>query len=555
MVLITIKRVNNFFTYHLKLTLYGVSFLFFITLEQTNTNQEMRNLTFILSLFITPILSAQTAPPIQWQKSMGGSSVDIFHAVEQTSDGGYIVSASSFSNNGDLPGNFGIRDAWIIKLGINGNVEWQKLLGGSQAELFNSIHQTSDGGYILAGGSTSTDGDLTNNHGNHGLEDYWIVKLDSTGNIVWQKSIGGSDRDIAQDILQTSDEGYIIAGTSYSNDGDVLGNHGGPDIWIVKTNSTGNIQWQKSLGGSSTQHALSIQQTSDNGYIIGGVTGNIADGDVTQVYGESDYWIVKLDSSGNIVWQKSLGGTGYDVARSIRQTFDGGYIVAGVYERLIPPYTMDSDYGIIKLTNSGDVQWQKFFGGSKGDVANSIQQTADGGYIIAGGSNSNNGDVLGNHGKTDFWILKTDNTGTLQWQKSLGGTDDENAISIRKTMDGGYIIIGYSSSNNGDVSGNHGNNDGWIVKLGPEQLGISESQQITQPNLYPNPAKDFFYADHLPKETEINITDMSGRKIFTQKYHEEKVKINTSEFTNGIYIVQIKNREKVILSEKIIIRK
>ncbi|BFO65059.1 lipoprotein [Chryseobacterium sp. KCF3-3] len=479
---------------------------------------------------------------------MGGSNVDLFHFVEPTSDGGYIVSGSTFSNNGDLTQNFGSRDAWIIKFDFNGNIQWQKLLGGSQAELFHSIRETSDGGYILAGGSSSVDGDLTSNNG---FEDYWIVKLDSTGDIEWQKSIGGSDRDIAKDILQTSDEGYIIAGTSYSNDGDVLGSHGGSDIWIIKTNSAGNVQWQKSLGSSSAEQVQSIQQTSDNGYIIAATTGNIADGDVTQIYGGSDYWIIKLDSYGNLQWQKSLGGTGFDTANSIQQTFDGGYIVAGIYERSIYPYPLNSDYGIIKLASNGDVQWQKFFGGNKSDGAKSIQQTSDGGYIIAGLSNSNNGDVLGNHGNTDAWIIKTDNTGTLQWQKSLGGTGNENAETIRKTVDGGFIIIGYSSSTNGDVSENHGNIDGWIVKLSPEQLGISESQKMNQPNLYPNPAKDFFYADNLPQESNIHITDMSGRKIFSQKYHEKKIKINTSAFSEGIYIVQIKSKEEIILSKKI----
>ncbi|MDR4951478.1 T9SS type A sorting domain-containing protein [Chryseobacterium sp. ES2] len=508
----------------------------------------MRNLSFILLLFITSILYAQTAPSIQWQKSMGGSNVDLFHFVEPTSDGGYIVSGSTFSNNGDLTQNFGSRDAWIIKFDFNGNIQWQKLLGGSQAELFHSIRETSDGGYILAGGSTSADGNLTSNNG---FEDYWIVKLDSTGDIEWQKSMGGSDRDIAKDILQTSDEGYIIAGTSYSNDGDVLGNHGGADIWIIKTNSAGNVQWQKSLGSSSVEQVQSIQQTSDNGYIIGAATGNIADGDVTQIYGGSDYWIIKLDSYGNLQWQKSLGGTGFDTANSIQQTFDGGYIVAGIYERSIYPYPLNSDYGIIKLASNGDVQWQKFFGGNKSDGAKSIQQTADGGYIIAGLSNSNNGDVLGNHGNTDAWIIKTDNTGTLQWQKSLGGTGNENAETIRKTVDGGFIIIGYSSSINGDVSENHGNIDGWIVKLSPEQLSISESQKMNPPNLYPNPAKDFFYADNLPQESNIDITDMSGRKIFSQKNHEKKIKINTSAFSEGIYIVQIKSKEEIILSKKI----
>jgi len=293
------------------------------------------------------------------------------------------------------------------------------------------------------------------------------VKLDETGNIQWQKYLGGSDGDGAFSIQQTSDGGYIVAGVAYSNDGDVSGNHGDSDYWIVKLDETGNIQWQKCLGGSREDVAKSIQQTSDGGYIVAGITPS-NDGDVSGNHGSADYWIVKLDETGKIQWQKCLGGSDGDGAFSIQQTSDGGYIVAGVAysnDGDVSGNHGDSDYWIVKLDETGKIQWQKCLGGSSYDEAYSIQQTSDGGYIVAGYTYSNDGDVSGNHGDFDYWIVKLDETGNIQWQKCFGGSSYDYAQSIQQTSDGGYIVAGWTESNDGDVSGNHGNSDYWIVKL------------------------------------------------------------------------------------------
>ncbi len=252
-----------------------------------------------------------------------------------------------------------------------------------------------DGGYIVAGKSSSNDGDVTNHHGSIGSMDYWVVKLDSTGTIQWQKCLGGTYGEVGYSIQQTDDDGYIVAGYSSSNDGDVTNNHGSVDYWVVKLDSLGTIQWQKCLGGSRDEEGYSIQQTADGGYIVAGSTYS-KDGDVTNNHGKSDYWVVKLDSTGTIQWQKCLGGT-HD------------------------------------------------------DEALSIQQTADGGYIVAGDSGSNDGDVTNNHGKTDYWIVKLDSTGIIQWQKCLGGSSYDEALSIQQTADGGYIVAGGTESHDGDV--------------------------------------------------------------------------------------------------------
>ncbi|MDR2352832.1 MAG: T9SS C-terminal target domain-containing protein [Deltaproteobacteria bacterium] len=418
-----------------------------------------------LLVFFTSVVKAENSPAnIEWQKSLGGSENDEVSSIQQTSDGGYIIVGGSYSNDGEVTGNHGKNDYWIVKLDSQRTLQWQKSLGGSEYDGASSIQQTSDGGYIIAGESSSNDGDVT---GNHGKYDYWIVKLDSLGTLQWQKIFGGRLSEYASSIQRTSDGGYIIAGYSDSNDGDVTGNHGKDDYWIVKLDSLGNLQWQKSLGGSKFDYAYSSQQTSDGGFIIAGESGS-NDGDVTGNHGETDYWIVKLDSLGTLQWQKSLGGSGHDMAYSIQQISDGGYIIAGISDSNDGDVTGNHgsyDYWIVKLDSLGSLQWQKSFGGSGWDHVSSIQQTSDGGYIIAGHSRSNDSDVTGNHGKDDYWIVKLDSLGTLQWQKSCGGSEYDYARSIQQTSDGGYIIAGYSESNDGDVTVNHGKKDYWIIKL------------------------------------------------------------------------------------------
>ena len=413
---------------------------------------------------VTQKIIQSQAPSIEWQKCLGGRMYDYATSIQQTSDGGYIVAGNSSSNNGDVTGNHHSYDYWVVKLTLGGSLEWQKSLGGSRDERAYSIQQTSDGGYIVAGESETAGGDVM---GNHGECDFWIVKLSSVGSLEWQKSLGGSGNDGAYSIQQTSDGGYIVVGSTGANYGDITGFHGGWDYFIVKLTSGGSIEWQKSLGGSFDDSANSVHQTSDGGYIIAGVSKS-NDGDVTGNHGLSDFWIVKLTSSGTIEWQKSLGGSDEDYAYSIQQTSDNGYIIAGWTGSSDGDVTITHsciDSWIVKLTSDGTVEWQKSLGGSRDEHAYFIYQTSNGGYVIAGQSNSNDGDVTGNHGDHDFWVVKLTSDGSIEWQKSFGGSDEDYAESMQQTSDGGYIVAGWSYSNDGDVSGNHGISDYWIVKL------------------------------------------------------------------------------------------
>jgi hypothetical protein len=445
----------------------------------------MKNLLFTSIVTLLSVTFSIAQPTVQWQKSVGGTGNDYAESIQQTNDGGYIVVGISYSNDGDVSGNQGASDCWVVKLNAFGIIEWEKSMGGSGDDNARLIQQTNDGGYIFIGPSDSNDGDVSGNHGNL---DYWAVKLTSTGVIEWQKSLGGTGYEYAQYIQQTSDGGYIAAGSSFSNDGDVSGNHGGFDCWVVKLNDEGTIVWQKSLGGLSNDEAESIQQTNDGGFILAGHSDS-NDGDVSGNHGGPDYWVVKLSSIGTIEWQKSLGGSGSDQAKSVQQTNDGGYIVAGYTSSNDGDVSVNYgylDFWVVKLNSLGTIEWQKTLGGSDFDLAQSIQQTNDGEYIVAGYSYSNDVDVQSSQGNQDFWVVKLSSIGTIEWEKSLGGSGLENASSIQQTNEGGFIVAGSSNSNDGDVSGNQGNFDYWVVQLKSCQPSFSTQPANQIIDIYSN---------------------------------------------------------------------
>jgi arginine repressor len=324
---------------------------------------------------------------IIWQKTLGGSDDDRAYSIQQTKDGGYVVAGYSSSNDGDVKSE-NQAYCWIVKLDQNGNIIWQNKIG--DLIYGQSIKQTTDGGYVIVGDSPTND--------------FGIVKIDSNGNVSWQKSFGGKSRGAAYSVQQTTDGGYVVAGYTYSNDISFTNNQGSADYWIVKLDASGNMIWQKTFGGADSEHAYNIQQTADGGYIVAGETWSADGNDFHRII---NYWIIKLDINGNIIWQKTLGGSGYDEAYSIKQTRDGGYIIAGYTgSNELSGFDTGYVYLIVKLDAKGNLVWRKTLGGSSNDFAQSIQQTKDGNYIIAGYTDSRDGDVTGNHGNFDYWIVK-----------------------------------------------------------------------------------------------------------------------------------------------------
>lgn len=387
---------------------------------KNNTPFAKQSLRFVvMAIVITLLLGSMnlgfSQPSIQWQQSFGGTNNDQPASTvrQQTPDGGSITIGLSSSNDGDVSGHHGTLsqpDIWILKLDSLGNVDWQQSYGGTSQEQSGDIIINSDGGYTFCGQTQSNDGDVS---GNNGYSDCWVVKLDVNGTILWQHCYGSAGNDFASSIQQTPDGGYIVLGNTDSVGGDVSGWHGGRDLWLFKIDSIGTLLWQKCLGGSLSEQCEDngLLLAQDGGFYITSNT-NSSDGNVSFNNGMSDFWLVKTDSSGNIEWEHTFGGSGGEGLPAFSMTSDNGILLAGSTGSPV----------------SGDVTFR---------------------YSGTGG---------------DGWIVKTDSMGVKQWVKTLGGTGSEFFGSSIQTNDGGYLLQGLTFSNDFDVSGNHGIADSWLVK-------------------------------------------------------------------------------------------
>ena len=470
------------------------------------------------------------APSIQWSKCFGGSDGDGGESIIKTSDGGYAIIGSTGSNDGQVSGNHGLADIWFIKLDSAGNLQFQKCFGGPDSEEGRCLIQTMDHGYILAGTTNSISGDVTGGgyHGGFPTVDFWVVKVDSIGNLQWQKCYGGSNNDYPLSIVQTYDSGFAICGYVFSDDGDVTGIHSldTSDIWVIKIDNTGNLIWQGCYGGTDIDEAHSIIQASDSSLLIAGFTLS-NDGDVIGNHGlgSSDCWILKLNQSGNLLSQKCLGGTGYDFAYSIIQTVDMGFMIAGFSgsnDGDVSGNHGSSDYWIVKLNFQMVLQWEYSYGGTMYEWVNSILQCNDSTFLILGTTDSNDGDVSGYHGNGDIWVINIDYFGNLQWEYCLGGTANEFLYTspMIQNNDRSIIIASTSYSNDGDVSGNHGLADVWVVKLYPSNVGLGSPSNLNSDfSVYYNCSSEevaISFTDNLNESIRIHLMDVTGRILQMQ---------------------------------------
>lgn len=465
------------------------------------------------------------------------------NSIRTTTDGGYVIAGYTQSNNGDVSGYQGGGDAWIMKLDVDGNLEWQRCLGGTSDDEAYDIQQTVDGGFVVAGRTMSSDGDVSSNHGGY---DAWVVKLNTTGDIQWQKTLGGSNGDEMKSIHQTSDGGYITAGSSISNDADVNGNHGSFDAWVIKLNSGGDTLWTKCLGGSGSDNVFSIRQIADDGYIVSGHTSS-NDGDVSGNHGSYDAWVLKISVVGVLQWQKCIGGPQFEKVASLFKTIDDNYFVAGMTDSNSGDINGNNgaeDAWVLRLNANGDTLWSKCFGGSNDDVAEAISPTADGACVITGNTQSNDGDVSDNHGglQGDAWLAKVDENGNLLWQVCLGGSGTDWAVGVQQTIDYGFILTGSTGSNNGDVIGNNGSGDIWVVKLSPDDVGIRE-EKAGMFSLAPNPTfsnlRVSFERDTQPYY--LKIVDAVGSIAFAQwiTNGSSPITLDLSDYEHGLYFVKV----------------
>ncbi|MDI9448537.1 MAG: Ig-like domain-containing protein [Bacillota bacterium] len=432
---------------------------------------------------------ASTAPEVEWEKTFFKGVWDEGKSVEQTTDGGYIITGTTTSSDTG-------QDVYLIKTNSDGNIVWEKTFGGqNEASNGYSVQQTTDGGYIIAGDTNARGG-----------WDVYLIKTDSVGNTVWEKIPGGQNTvEDSRSVKQTIDGGYIITGSKYNT-----------GVLLMKTDGDGNIVWEKTFGGNGGN---SVQQTTDGGYIVAGNTFSVGDGDV---------YLIKTDSDGNIVWEKTFGSPNQaEYGSSVQQTTDGGYIVAGSTNIMNRD---SSDIYLIKTDSDGNTVWEKTFGSPNADLGNSVQQTFDGGYIVTGYSN-----VAGN---SDVHLVKTDVQGNIEWEKNLNGNCGN---SVQQTTDGGYIVAGSTLTENGMRS--------LLIKLKHGEFKITSTYPENGAHEIPNEVVISFNRDitwgFMSNNISIIEESPDGKKVFnTEQYNfatisGNKLTINWEWKDHTKYIINI----------------
>ncbi|MBU0508271.1 T9SS type A sorting domain-containing protein [bacterium] len=440
----------------------------------------------------TPVASAQP-PDTLWTRTYGSASEEECNEVIQTTDGGFLLVGSAASN------------MWLVKTNANGDWLWHSTNGGDQADVGVAVLQTGDSEYLV-GGTTSSYG--------NGWEDWWMVKVEGSGYVPWHRTFGDTLSDILQDIQPTDDGGYVLAGlkVSYPN---------GYDMWVVKTDMWGYPVWDQTFGSANTEWAFAVEQTSDGGYVVAGLANNGANA-----------LLVKTDANGDSLWSRI-----YDLGRqfrSVHQTGDGGFILAGVTNS-----AGQSDFWLLKTNSNGDLQWSRTYGGSGDDVCFSMQPTADGGYVLAGWTVS-----FGAGGK-DWWVVKTDANGDSLWSQAFGGLNHDVCNSVQQTDDGGYVLAGYTNSFGA------GGADMWLVRLETE-LGAGEPERAAVRHFelhdgYPNPFNaTITISFDVPKTSavKLEVFDVTGRRVAVladgvYAAGEHRYVFDASGLPSGVYLYRL----------------
>jgi hypothetical protein len=354
------------------------------------------------------LLKFDNKDSLEWQKTLGGTKDDKAYKVITTNDNGFAIVGYSKSNNGDVNTNAGFEDVWIVKLNSTGNILWKTNTGFSGSDKGNTIVQTTDGGFFVGGLlDVTASGGLGNSKSLHAGGDYWGIKLSSNGTIEWRRYFGGANTDTCYDVLEL-DDGYLMIGSSDSIDVDIKNNKGSYDFWVIKIDKTGTLIWEKSYGGKEIEESYQVVKTPDNNFLLVGETRS-SDQDVKDQYGGADVWVVKIDQLGNLIWEKNYGGSNFDAAKSVKITKDGNYLIAGNSRSSnidVVKNNGENDVWLLKIYPSGDLIWQKTIGGSNIDLANDIVELEDKSIVVVGESNSNDKDLSSNKGFTDLLIVR-----------------------------------------------------------------------------------------------------------------------------------------------------
>lgn len=527
----------------------------------------------ILSLLlITSLNSFAQNPLIEWQNTIGANKDEQLKHFSKTAEAGYLLAGQTSANiSGDkTEDSYGLIDYWLVILNADGEVSQDITYGGNSFDELSSACQASDGAYYMLGYSQSDMSSLKAED-RIGFRDYWLVKVNGFGELIWENTIGGTDDEWSTDMKPTDDGGCIIGGYSRSNaSGDKSEDSfgGSYDYWVIKLDAEGEIEWENTIGGNRDDYLQSIVVDSDGGYLLGGSSNSDISGDKTEdaIMESNDYWLVKLNASGVIEWEKTLGGESSDRLNAIIQTTDGGYIAGGESwsnasgdKTEDPVGALATDYWVIKINEDGATEWDKTLGGTDFETLTSILETADGDIVVGGESNSNiSGNKTSNSfGDFDYWIVKLTATGTIVWDESFGGSKRDRLISILEWEPGELALGGESNSGitgdkTEDVLGGDdlSARDFWVLKLKPVVTEIEEHSNNSSVNIYPNPTNDILHIQS-NENTIIEVHSLSGELLIQSNNPST---LNLNDLTQGTYILTVFDNNHVMIDKKRIVK-
>lgn len=500
----------------------------------------MRILLTILIFSLLALGSIFSQVSIIWETSIGGPGADIPRSLIVTKDNGYLLGGFTEAAGGDVSLGYGEKDFWLVKFDESGTVIWEKTFGGSGIDDLWELSETKDGNYIIVGTSNSNDGDISENNGNF---DYWVIKVDQLGNLIWEKTFGGINLDEARSVVSTSDGGFIIVGNSPSSDDDLSGQFGTADYWVLKFSVSAELEWEKYIGGGSQESAYSIIETKEGTYVITGHSSS-RDGDAMVDDQSGDVFITCLFDNGEIKWTNSYGGSYLDYAYQIKQSKDGGFIVAGsTYSTdgdIMDKSDDSEDAWILKLFPDGELEWSKTFGYLNSDKTLSVIELKNDGFVFCGSTQSEDGEVSFSR---NLWLFKINDLGLIEWEQTFGGALRDEGWSVVENDLGNLVAAGSSFSNDGDLQSNNGVSDYWILELESSTTSNQNFDKKERFEVYPNPVVDIINIS-----SEINLDganfemyNFEGKICHAGKLDGHTFTIDRALILPGVYLFSVAN--------------
>ncbi|MCT8340591.1 T9SS type A sorting domain-containing protein [Flavobacteriaceae bacterium TK19130] len=507
---------------------------------------------FFTSVFLFSIVNLLYAQDVLWEKSYGGAHGDYLYDAQSTADFGFILAGSSVS---EKSGNkqekgYGGLDYFIWKMDEQGSLDWQKTYGGPGSDFLQKIITTRDGGFLLAGTSDSAKGGLKKDDP-YGMGDFWVVKLNADGSEQWQRTIGGVSADILKTAMELPEGGYLLAGSSSSpkSKAKKTKNQGNKDYWVIKLDSAGEVEWESSFGGKYVDEIEAVCSAPDKGFYLLGYS-NSPDGPLKAAknLGGGDYWLIRIDKLGNLIWEKAFGGEGDDHPYAMLRRKNGNILVGGISSTKSGAMkqaanSKGTDFWVFEMDNESGIVWEETYDIGEYDVLSSMEENNDRTVLLAGYAKSENVGrrASDSRGINDYVAIKIKPDGKEKWRQEIGSKGEDVLKRLIETRGGGYLMAGTSSGAiSGERNSKQGRSDFWVVKLGDEDK--DKNEEVSFVEAFPNPTDRFtniIITEDFERGTAF-LYDINGRQLQQYELTGRTLPVDLRNLPMGIYLVKVK---------------